>query len=317
MLDIQDKMGYVDTGPRLQQSTSNHTNYPVATSTSAHLVIKEPKPQRKVNLMNEPPQRPMTNEVKKKQQQPPPPPQPNSQSKSPSTTPRTEKNLRVTYDNLENRQHKRVDIKELMVHKLYELADMLQSLDVDEPSYPGPRPTPSKSDPQQQIKRRPTQRIRNQSPEAMSRDVFNKSADYIEPMYHRRPYYGYYDHPLPPQEVMYNDSNNDDGYYPGDEPYHYYPAPPPPPPQQQNYLRRRSYSNLRDIEPQPTRLIRKGSRGSIRFPPPPPPPPPPQQRPQYEPAHYDPRYDAYQEIPNTGRYHRSPYYPPYSPDEYY
>ncbi|GAA5810469.1 hypothetical protein MFLAVUS_003890 [Mucor flavus] len=305
MIDMQDKMGYVDTGPRLQPL--NVPYQPVATSTSAHLIIKEPKPQRQLNIPTEP---------KKKlngytNNKPAPP------VEAPLSPPpvRTEKNVekRVSYEPTTERSPRytnREEIKEMMVHKLHELAEMLNSLNIDEPTTAtyAPRPTPSKSDPQQQIKRRPSKGKNSSSPEN-NRYAYNKSLEYNEPIYTHRPHYSYYDHPRQQQqhqEIIYND----DEYY--QEPYT--AAPYFQPQSSSTYVprpRRKSYSNLRD-EDQRARLVRKTSRNNLarhaR--------PPPQQQPQVT---YDPRYDSYQpdRIPPPSRYHPSYYHQAYSPDDYY
>ncbi|KAG2231508.1 hypothetical protein BDF21DRAFT_405423 [Thamnidium elegans] len=300
MIDMQDKMGYVDTGPTPQPPNAPYQ--PVATSTSAHLIIKEPKPQRQLNIPIEPKKK--LNGYNNK----PEPVEP---------TVRTEKNAekRVAYEPTEKspRYANREEIKEMMVHKLRELADMLNSLNIDEPTTTayGPRPTPSKSDPQQQIKRRPS-KGKNPSPEN-NRHVYNKSLEYNEPIYTHRPYYTYYDHPPPQprqhqqqqQEVIYND----DDYYQREEPY----TTPYFQPQSSTYVprpRRKSYSNLRDEEQQQhARLVRKTSRNNLTR----------HAHARTPQVTYDPRYDSYQPdmVPPPIRYHPSYYHPAYSPDDYY
>lgn len=307
MIDMQDKMGYVDTGPTLQPL--NVPYRPVATSTSAHLVIKEPKPQRQLKIPTEP-KKNLNGYTNNK---PGPPP---VEAPLPPPPVRTEKNVekRVSYEPTIERSPRytnREEIKEMMVHKLHELAEMLNSLNIDEPTTAtyAPRPTPSKSDPQQQIKRRPSKGKNPSSPEN-NRHAYNKSLEYNEPIYTHRPYYSYYDHPRQQQQQHQEIIYNDDEYY--QEPYN--AAPYFQPQSSSTYVprpRRKSYSNLRD-EDQRARLVRKTSRNNLarhaR--------PPPQQQPQVT---YDPRYDSYQpdRIPPPSRYHPSYYHQAYSPDDYY
>lgn len=55
--DIQDRMGYVDTGPSQQAQKNSTRNMdtlhpPVVTSSTSHITIKEPKPLRQVHILN-------------------------------------------------------------------------------------------------------------------------------------------------------------------------------------------------------------------------------------------------------------------------
>ncbi|CAO3612686.1 unnamed protein product [Mucor fragilis] len=53
IIDIQDKLGYVDTGPikqRQAKATRNQPSYTPATSSTSHIILKEPIPQRQVHF---------------------------------------------------------------------------------------------------------------------------------------------------------------------------------------------------------------------------------------------------------------------------
>ncbi|KAL7322736.1 hypothetical protein PS15p_211699 [Mucor circinelloides] len=53
IIDIQDKLGYVDTGPiqqRQAKTTRNQPPYTPATSSTSHIILKEPIPQRQVQF---------------------------------------------------------------------------------------------------------------------------------------------------------------------------------------------------------------------------------------------------------------------------
>lgn len=310
-IDIQDRMGYVDTGPSQRNNgntisnnnsngnSNNNGHHKVATSSSAHLVIKEPKPQRQVNI-------PITTPGEKKRATFKPEIQtrrsnsidlltvPTSQNvpsfNLPSTPnyyqdnrpPPAPSTMRMSYHEEPLERPNREEIKDMMVSKLYELADMLKDFNIeDEPNY-RPRPIPSKSDPSQQDRRYFKNKTGNFPEEQPPRR---------SPYQQRRDYYPYYDGPPP----MYD--------YPQED--YYYPAPPLPPvvPQQrQGYRpRRKSYGNLREEE-NSNRLTRNNSRGNMR------------QR------MYDTRYDTYQDAPPpqpqpTNRHFYQPRH--YSPDNYY
>ncbi|KAI7887634.1 uncharacterized protein EV154DRAFT_520258 [Mucor mucedo] len=311
-IDIQDRMGYVDTGPSQRNNGNNISNnnsnsnnnghHKVATSSSAHLVIKEPKPQRQVNLPT------ATSSTEKKRATFKPEIQtrrsnsidlltvPTSQNvptfNLPSTPnyyqdsrpPPAPPAMRVNYQEEHIDRPNREEIKDMMVSKLYELADMLKSLNIEDEVNYRPRPTPSKSDPSQQDRRYPKVKMGNSPDEQPTRR---------SPYQPRRDYYSYYDGP-----AAYD--------YPQED---YYYAPPPLPPvvpqQRQGYRpRRKSYGNLREEE-NINRLTRNNSRGNMR------------QR------MYDARYEAYQDVPPPPQPQPQPtnrhYYQPrhYSPDNYY
>ncbi|GAN09977.1 hypothetical protein MAM1_0308d09510 [Mucor ambiguus] len=53
IIDIQDKLGYVDTGPiqqRQAKATRNQPSYTPAVSSTSHIILKEPIPQRQVHF---------------------------------------------------------------------------------------------------------------------------------------------------------------------------------------------------------------------------------------------------------------------------
>ncbi|KAF1806315.1 hypothetical protein V8B55DRAFT_1455764 [Mucor lusitanicus] len=53
IIDIQDKLGYVDTGPiqqRQAKTTRNQPSYTPVTSSTSHIILKEPIPQRQVHF---------------------------------------------------------------------------------------------------------------------------------------------------------------------------------------------------------------------------------------------------------------------------
>ncbi|CAO3609747.1 unnamed protein product [Mucor hiemalis] len=389
--DIQDRMGYVDTGPSQPPSKNSTRNLdtlhpPVVTSSTSHITIKEPKPIRQVHILNkgqEPKKRSTlssnttgfnnkppeieNNKPSYYQQQPQQPlPKPIIKKSTSMDTGNYHLNvptsMTTNYYNdsnerspTENNNNNRTpfmnyptssapnmtgtnneELKERVVHKLLELAEMVSYLNLenhrqlfDSGTYyeQGPHPTPSKSDPShrplphyqpQPIRRTGSNSRKKYIPSSpgTNRQQFNKSADATmnygdgRPAYHYDDDYNYYPYYEPPQD-MYDDYRG--GYM--DEPYQY--APPLPPPQQQRYRpRRKSYTNLRDEEMLQQqqqqqqfhhRLQRKSSRGNMNNRRPPPHPS----------VMYEPYLQQQQPEPLPSRYHYYPPHPQYSPDAPY
>jgi hypothetical protein len=224
IIDIQDKIGYVDTGPTLQQQQPVKNT--VVSSSTSHLTIKEPRPQSQVHILlnkhhhpSKPSETQQENKVSFHSTTKPIIKKSNSIeniTSSSSTTatianpmngsqpPRTikgkERQTPLTAAKgpdtspVEYTGQNRDEIKDMMVSKLYELADMLKSLNIDEQrsSQVIPRLTPSKSDPaysypyqyQPALPRKPikTRYIPHHPqypspPDHQHRQSYNKSAD--------------------------------------------------------------------------------------------------------------------------------------------
>ena len=186
IIDIQDRMGYVDTGPTqsAQSRNINATNNNVATSSTSHITIKEPKPLRQV-IINEPTKkRGPTNagfNYPPDKQYPPPPQQQQlpqrtlRKSSSMNTSNQHNESLHVPVSSATNNYHNdrspidqmyypttststssapaiapmtaptnSGEIEKLVVHKLMEIQQLMEALKMEKE---GPRPTPSKSDP--------------------------------------------------------------------------------------------------------------------------------------------------------------------------
>jgi hypothetical protein len=183
MIDIQDKIGYVDTGPipqqqqqQQQQQTMKNT---VVSSSTSHLTIKEPKPQSQVHILwnkhhqTKPPEIQQESKVSFHSTTKPIIKKSNSiehiSSSSYTLNPLNVSQQQRTMKGKERQPsaiqdtassspplayitQNRDEIKDMMVSKLYELADMLKSLNIDEQrssqvAPPPPKLTPSRSDP--------------------------------------------------------------------------------------------------------------------------------------------------------------------------
>ncbi|KAI8047128.1 uncharacterized protein B0P05DRAFT_566774 [Gilbertella persicaria] len=241
IIDIQDKIGYVDTGP-MPITALNNTEHKPTIATNAHLTIKEPKPTRQIHVFEKPP--PI---LKKK----------------PSLTKGKEKS-----------PQNRDEIKEMMVSKLYELADMLQSLQIEGT----PQPTASTSEPQ-------SYPLRRRHSQSKFQTYTNNPEEEEEE--EEEAYYPYY----PPPPIIYDHARfmPSQAYYYQDEPQQaadYYRLRP----------RRKSYGNIHDEHQHHYYLQRKGSRRRQRMIDPRydyPPPPPQQYRYYYPQQQYSPTNGYY------------------------
>ncbi|KAI8380424.1 hypothetical protein EDC96DRAFT_570391 [Choanephora cucurbitarum] len=298
IMDIQDKIGYVDTGPI---PSSLPSSQPIIVS-NAHLTIKEPKPQRQVWMENK---RPQPILIKKAT---PVEPTTLPEPKAPLASLKPTVSFTPSTKGKENSD----ELKDMMVSKLYELADMLKSMNMDQESVK-PRPTASTSDPARFIRRKsvpyikpPDLRRSLKSAESM----FQHPQEPYYPHYYPPPtsqhYYPYYPYSAEESEVDELDNVDDphledeDPYYHGYYPYYPYPhfdyEEDPRLPRHRYGPRRKSLGNLYEEHYYPT-LQRKSSKSNLR---------------RRQPT-IDPRYDYPPHT--TPRYRYPSYYS--SPNGYY
>ncbi|KAI8386919.1 hypothetical protein BD560DRAFT_430854 [Blakeslea trispora] len=260
IIDIQDRLGYLDTGPVLSSLPSNsHT-----IASNAHLTIKEPKPQRQVWLENKRLLAKRTTPIDSVHTTP------SSSKPTVSFTPST-KGKEVAEETSD-------ELKEMMVSKLYELADMLKSMNMDQ-EFAKPRP---KSNPARLIRRKSVQLNTKQG---RSKGTDHPQESYGPPQrsYHyppipstSQPYYLYYPYSAEENEdsqaVEELDSLDDlhleeeDHYYHGYYPYphHYFDYEEPRLSRAYHYgPRRKSLGNLYEEQHYYPSLQRKSSKNSL------------------------------------------------------
>lgn len=369
MIDIQDKIGYVDTGPissRQQQQQPIKTT--VVSSSTSHLTIKEPKPQNQVHILlnkhhrTKPPEIQQENKVSFHSTTKPILKRSNSIEQPSSSSSLSPLNVSQQQRTMKGKERQvppsvsqdpassslpsvymtqnRDELKDMMVSKLYELADMLKSLKIDEHHSPSqmPRPTPSKSDPAynphyqyQPLLRRKPSKVRfvarqpqyPSPPDHQQRQNYNKSADHVqnyqEPtnvhnhrsnnaypnMRYNNNNDGYYNPPssyYPPQQL--EEEPYDDYYYHQEDPYSIENTPIDyymiQPPPPQQYYERGRRKSFGHFH-EGASLHRKSSRSNLRR--------------SRQPVMFDARYDSY---PSHQQAYAPSYYPhQYSPNDGY
>ncbi|OBZ81744.1 hypothetical protein A0J61_10208 [Choanephora cucurbitarum] len=303
IMDIQDKIGYVDTGPI---PSSLPSSQPIIVS-NAHLTIKEPKPQRQVWMENKRPQPILVKKATPVTTLPEPKAPLASLKPTVSFTPSTKG---------KEKEGKSDELKDMMVSKLYELADMLKSMNMDQESV-RPRPTASTSDPARFIRRKS---VPSNKPPDLRRNLKSAESMFQHP---QEPYYPHYYLPPTSQHYYpYYPEESEDGvdeldkvddlhlededqYYHAYYPYYPYPhfdyEEDPRLPRHRYGPRRKSLGNLYEEHYYPT-LQRKSSKNNLR-----------RRQPTLDPRYdYPPHTTA---APMTPRYRYPPYYS--SPNGYY
>lgn len=257
IIEFQDRVGYVDTG------ISQPATLAYATPVSSHIILKEPKPQKQVPIIDKKRsqqealktyqpklssaetksleqatsseqvyQQPTAN-VTSMYHSPQLTYQPLKSEPEPSNPPKSTYRHRKTPEHLyqpivnpdyQPQRHKRVpdnhhhyyqeqdmtykgkervtntyqqnrEIKELMVNKLYELAEMISHINIDDHDEP-PRPSPSKSDPPPYY-HQPTLRRKSSRPFIVPSP---EDHHYYYPYSHEDYYNYYYDEPVVPRQ---------------------------------------------------------------------------------------------------------------------